>query len=178
MEKLLLVTGVTLGMLAVIGLVWVWLTPSDNAPTPTVTPEDERRAADAAAAAGPSMYSRLGHGAIVAAVDHFYHRVLSDPLLKPYFDHLSPEGLTRLHQHQALLIGQVLGGPRHFEMDQLAEAHRSLQITHDAYWRTVGHLGAVLTGLQVPRDIVMHLLQTLYDVEALIVDEPAPAPVG
>ncbi|WP_431881722.1 group I truncated hemoglobin [Micromonospora chalcea] len=171
MDEPLLILGVTLLALGAISLLWWWLTPADDdpAPTPTLTERPP------AGAPQPSMYARLGHGAIVAAIDQFYHRVLGDPELRPYFDRLSPDGLARLHRHQALLIGQLLGGPVHFDLAQLGHAHRHLGISHDAYWRAVMHLGAVLTGLRVPRDIVLHLMAALYDAESSIVSEPVAA---
>lgn len=164
----LFVIGVTVIAMGVIGLVWLLLTPADDSPAPAPT------LAGPTGPGEPSMYARLGHGAIVAAVDQFYHRVLGDPQLRPYFDHLDAQGLSRLHRHQALLIGQVLGGPRHFDLTQLGHAHRHLRITHDAYWRVIMHLGAVLTALDVPRDVVAHLLTALCEAESSIVNDTAP----
>lgn len=156
---------------AVVGITAIWLLLSP--PNPAGSQPRHAAGETPPAPAGPqrSMYERLGAGGIRAAVDQFYHRALGDPMLAPYFGDLTPEGLSRLHRHQALLIGQVLGGPKTFELHELAIAHRRLHITPDAYWRTVGHLAAVLAGLDVDKDIVMHLLDALFDMQELIVTD-------
>jgi hemoglobin len=116
-----------------------------------------------------SMYDRLGVPNIRTAVDQFYNRVLGDPECVDYFEHLDLEGRASLKRHQALLIGQLLGGPVHYVMDDLRQAHRTFVITNDAYARIVMHLLAVLYTLHVPSDIVVHLQTKLEEARPLIV---------
>lgn len=169
---LLLVAGAAV----LIAAAWRLLAPHDER-------AGERLAGPAAAEQNPAreretMYERVGAGNIRAAVDQFYHRILGDPRLAHHFDGVD---LGRLRRHQALLIGQILGGPVHFELHQLAIAHRRLRIDHGTYWITVGHLLAVLTGLGVPRDVVLHLCAALYDAQDLIITDgfvPADLPAS
>jgi hemoglobin len=121
-----------------------------------------------------SMYEQVGVPAIRVAVEQFYRRVLNDPACAGYFQHLTTDGLDRVRRHQALLIGQVLGGPVHFhDLGVLATVHQHLHITNDAYAVVVGHLLAVLYGLNVPSDIIKHLAGALEDVRGLVVYEPS-----
>lgn len=67
-------------------------TASGNAPAPTEAKDvvvkacPAAQAAEAAPAASGSLFERLGgKGAVEAAVDVFYKKVLADPQLSPFF---------------------------------------------------------------------------------------------
>lgn len=117
---------------------------------------------------GQSAYDTVGVNAIRTAVDQFYALVTCDPVLSPYFALID---LERLHRHQALFIGQLWGGPVHFDLDKLVTAHRHLQIPALAYWRTVGILMTVLTRLEVPDWICQFTLSALYDIRGKVINE-------
>jgi hemoglobin len=97
-----------------------------------------------------SLYDRLGGAATVAvAVERFYERLLADPQLAPYFRDVD---LPRLKRHQALVIGNVLGGPAAYQGSGLAAVHASLGITDADYDAVSAHLLATLDELGAGRD--------------------------
>lgn len=118
------------------------------------------------------MYNRVGVDAIRVAVDQFYNRVLADPRLEHYFQGLDAAARGRLRQHQARFVGQVLGGPVHFELSRIMEVHNGLKISNDDYWYVVHHLLAVLSGLGVEDEIVGYVADQLAKIRIYVV---APA---
>ncbi len=124
---------------------------------------------------GRSAYDVVGVEAIRTAVDQFYALVNADQLLRPYFATVDRE---RLHRHQALFIGQLWGGPVHFDLDELVTAHRRLHISATAYWRSVAALMAVLTRMQVPDWICQFTLSALYDVRDKVINERPDCTAG
>lgn len=121
---------------------------------------------------GRTAYDTVGVDAIRAAVEQFYAVVAADPLLAGYFNGIDRDRLIR---HQALFLGQLWGGPVHFDVDGLVTAHRDLGITAEAYWRTVAHLMTTITGLGVPDWVCLFTLATLYDVRGKVIAAPVPA---
>lgn len=122
-----------------------------------VVPRDDR---------GRTPYDLVGHDAIVTAVDQFYSKVCSDPDLSDFFAQIDMKTLKR---HQALLIGQLWGGPVVFPLERLHDVHQPLQISADQYWRVVGHLMTTLTHLNVPDWICLFTMVRLYQARTLIV---------
>lgn len=99
-----------------------------------------------------SDYEAVGGGpAVKVVVDDFYQRVLADPELTHYFDGID---MIRLKRHQALLVGQVLGGPAEYDGRSLQEAHHGLGVTKPHFDRVVGHLAGALKDAGVPDDIL------------------------
>lgn len=98
----------------------------------------------------PSLYERLGGGgAIDAAVDLFYRKVLADDLLSPFFDGVDMTG--QIAKQKAFLT-MVTGGPNEYTGADMREAHKGLVARgiSDAHFdAVVGHLGATLTELGV-----------------------------
>ncbi len=66
-----------------------------------------------------------GEGAVNAAVDLFYDRVLADPMLAPFFRDID---MSRLKAHQFAFLSQALGGPRQYSGTVMSQAHARLQI--------------------------------------------------
>ena len=99
-----------------------------------------------------SDYDAIGGAAAVkVVVEDFYQRVLSDPELVDYFEGVDMPALKR---HQALLVGQVLGGPANYDGRSLGEAHHDLGITKPHFDLVVGHLAGALKDAGVPDDII------------------------
>jgi hemoglobin len=98
-----------------------------------------------------SIYDRIGGaGAVRAAVDDFYARVLADPRLAPFF---SGTDMNRLKAHQRAFIAAAIGGPEVFSGRDMAAAHAGLGIADADFDAVVGHLAGTLSGLGVPADI-------------------------
>lgn len=118
---------------------------------------------------GRTAYEAVGVVAIRTAVDQFYSAVCADPVLAPYFHGVE---MDRLKRHQALFLGQLWGGPVHFDAERLESCHRHLNVSASAYWRVVGHLMTVLTSLRVPDWVCLFTLATLYDIRDRVVTVP------
>lgn len=89
-----------------------------------------------------SLYDEIGGArAIKVAVSVFYHRVLGDPELEPWFGGVD---LDRLKGHQQAFLSAALGGPDLFTGRTMGAAHAGLAITVDAFDRVLEHLAYTL----------------------------------
>jgi len=103
-----------------------------------------------------SLYERIGgEAAVNAAVDLFYEKVLADPLLIPFFEGTD---MVRQRGHQKLFLTFAFGGAPGYPGRSMREGHAHLvkekgmsDIHFDA---VMGHLGAALTELSVPADLI------------------------
>ncbi|MFI5490718.1 group 1 truncated hemoglobin [Micromonospora echinaurantiaca] len=119
-----------------------------------------------------SHYERIGGAASVkAAVDVFYDKVLADPEVAGYFDHVD---MAQQRRHLALMLTVVLGGPDEYPGRGLAEAHRPLRIPAAHYDIVGAHLVATLTELGVPEDVIAHVRDVLAKVQDQVVTPARP----
>lgn len=89
-----------------------------------------------------TLYEALGGaGAVSAVVDIFYDRVVSDPMLAPFFAGVD---LQRLRRHQAMFVTMATGGPPPAIPFDLRMAHQRLAIGDEHFDRVVQHLVAAL----------------------------------
>lgn len=99
-----------------------------------------------------SIFDQLGGGgAIGAAVDDLYDRLLADPVVAPYFQGVV---MGELSKHLRMFLAAALGGPDLYRGRDMRSAHARLRITHEAWDRTVGHLLAVLSDLRVEQPLI------------------------
>jgi hemoglobin len=99
-----------------------------------------------------SIYEAIGGaGAVTAAVDLFYVKVLEDPALAPYFDGTD---VDRLRSHQRAFLTAALGGPELYDGRSMADAHRGLAITDAAFGQVATHLSDTLSELGLDDDTV------------------------
>jgi hemoglobin len=95
-----------------------------------------------------TIYEAIGGGdAVSAAVDQFYHRVLADPCLAPYFDGVD---VAEIKRHQRAFIAAAVGGPEVYRGRSMTDAHAHLNVTPDDFDTVVDHLVATLASLGVP----------------------------
>lgn len=114
-----------------------------------------------------TIYDRIGGAdAISAAVDLFYRKVLGDDRVNPYFEGVN---IGRLKAHQRAMITAVAGGPNSYEGRSMAEAHRGLDITNEAFDIVVGHLVATLQELGVPQDEIDRMAPPVLELRSDIV---------
>ena len=98
------------------------------------------------------IYDQIGGaGAVSAAVDLFYSKVLDDPSLAGYFDAVD---MGDLRAHQRAFFTAALGGPSIYEGRDMGAAHAGMGITGEAFDAVVIHLGDTLTQLGVPPDTI------------------------
>lgn len=125
----------------------------------------------------PSMYDAVGGAeALRVAVDRFYERVTTDPVLAPYFVGVD---MARLRRHQALFLAQVLGGPSDYDGRALADAHAGLGISGEHYDLVGAHLLSVLQELGVDAGIQVRVSEAIADLKDQVVGgQPAPDDPG
>jgi hemoglobin len=98
----------------------------------------------------PSLFARLGgEAAIEACVIGFYERVMSDPQLAHFFEHLDMDAQIR---KQIAFMSMAFGGPNRYTGRDLRLAHEGLVVKglNDVHFDgVVGHLGTTLGELGV-----------------------------
>jgi len=115
-----------------------------------------------------SLYDQLGgDGAITAAVDAFYQRMLADPALSAWFVGID---LGSLKEHQRAFLAVGLGGPELYEGREMRTAHRGLGITHEVYSRSIEHLSDALRELGVQPDVLVQVTKRIEAMRAMIVE--------
>jgi hemoglobin len=123
-----------------------------------------------------SIYDSIGGaGAVRAAVDDFYARLLADPGLAPFF---AQTDLPRLKAHQRSFIAAAIGGPEIFTGRDMAAAHAGLGITDAQFDAVVAHLVETLAGLGVPVEVIGQIGAVLTPLRASVVTAPAVHAAG
>ena len=123
----------------------------------------------------PPLYSRIGGSAAVqAAVDLFYTKVLADTRVNGFFEGV---GMERQKQMLATFLTVAFGGPNNYTGKNLRDGHRHLvkQGLNDSHFDTIiGHLGATLTELSVPSELIGEAAAIAESVrsDVLCKDEP------
>lgn len=106
-----------------------------------------------------SLYDRLGGStAVQATVTKLYEKVLSDPLLIPFFKDVDVE---RLRRSQAAFVTVAFGGPTSYNGKSMRQAHQHLVARGlgDRHFDAVaGHLQAALTELGVAAELIAEAL--------------------
>ncbi len=85
-----------------------------------------------------TLYDRIGGArAVQQMVESFYTRVLGNPSLRPYFDHVAMDKLRRM---QFEFFSAALGGPIRYTGRPVIHAHQGHGITREAFQAFVEHL--------------------------------------
>lgn len=106
-----------------------------------------------------SLYDRLGgEAAIQAAVVRFYEKMLADPELAGFFEHMD---MQRQIDKMIAFMSLAFGGPSDYDGPGLQEAHaglvkRGLGGAH--FDKTAGHLDATLIELEVSPELRAEVL--------------------
>ncbi len=102
-----------------------------------------------------SLYDRLGgEAAVNAAVDLFYGKVLDDYRINRFFDGLD---MSKQAAHLKAFMAVAFGGPNQYTGRSLRDGHAKLvkKGLNDAHFdAVVEHLGATLTELNVPAELI------------------------
>ncbi|MDP9036105.1 MAG: group 1 truncated hemoglobin [Myxococcota bacterium] len=106
-----------------------------------------------------SLFDRLGgEGAVSAAVDIFYSKVMADPQLAPFFAGIP---IDRLVKKQQAFMTMAFGGPNDYTGRDLRSAHAaSVQrgLGDEHFDAVAGHLVASLRQLKVPENLINEVL--------------------
>ncbi len=107
------------------------------------------------AAQTASLFDRIGgEGAVDAAVDVFYRKVLADDRVNSFFEGVDME--TQAAKQKAFLT-MAFGGPNNYSGEDMRKGHAHLveQGMNASHFDVImEHLGATLTELGVPGDLI------------------------
>lgn len=95
-----------------------------------------------------------GAGAVDAAVDIFYRKVLSDDSINQFFE---TTDMDAQRAKQKAFLTMAFGGPNNYTGEDMRKAHAPLVAKglNEAHFNAVaGHLQATLEELNVPADLV------------------------
>jgi hemoglobin len=102
-----------------------------------------------------SLYEQIGgEGAVNAAVDIFYRKVLKDDRINRFFDGVDMD--KQAAKQKAFLI-MAFGGPHNYSGEDMRKGHAHLvkQGLNDAHFDAVmENLGATLAELNVPGQLI------------------------
>lgn len=100
-----------------------------------------------------SLYEQLGgEGAVNAAVDIFYRKMLSDERVSRYFESVDMDG--QIAKQKAFLT-MAFGGPNHYSGRDMRNAHAKLKGLGDEHVDVViEHLGGTLRELGVAEALI------------------------
>ncbi|MGB9094322.1 MAG: group 1 truncated hemoglobin [Gallionella sp.] len=102
-----------------------------------------------------SLYEEIGgEGAVNAAVDIFYRKVLRDDRIKRFFDGVD---MDKQAAKQKAFLTMAFGGPHHYSGEDMRKGHAHLVAKglNDSHFDAVmENLGATLTELNVPGNLI------------------------
>lgn len=102
-----------------------------------------------------SLYDELGgNGAVDAAVDVFYRKVLSDDRISHFFDAVDMD--TQIAKQKAFLT-MAFGGPNNYTGQDLRTGHAHLVkrgLNGDHFQAVAENLNATLQELKVPQPLI------------------------
>ena len=102
-----------------------------------------------------SLYEKIGgEGAVNAAVDIFYRKVLQDDRIKRFFDGVDME---KQAAKQKAFLTMAFGGPHNYTGEDMRKGHAHLvkQGLNDTHFNAVmEHLGGTLMELKVPGHLI------------------------
>ncbi|NOT67078.1 MAG: group 1 truncated hemoglobin [Methylophilaceae bacterium] len=102
-----------------------------------------------------TLYERIGgEPAVDAAVNIFYRKVLNDHRINRFFDNTD---MDKQLAKQKAFFTMAFGGPNNYTGQDMRNAHANLVKTglnEDHFNAVMEHLGATLTELNVPGDLI------------------------
>ncbi len=106
-----------------------------------------------------SLFERIGGDAAVrSTVVKMYDKILDDPELAPFFDHVN---VDQLRHSQSAFVTYAFGGPNHYSGKSMRAAHADA-VSHglnDSHFdRVAMHLKSAMEELGVPEDLIKESL--------------------
>ncbi|MGB5758065.1 MAG: group 1 truncated hemoglobin [Acidimicrobiales bacterium] len=114
-----------------------------------------------------SIYDTIGGDTLVAeAVEKFYTRLKSDPIIGEFFEQTD---VARLKTHQRMFLTAALGGPDAYEGRDMRAAHAHLQITDTDFDLFLEHLAETLAEVGAKPARIAEVLEALAPLRLEIV---------
>ena len=121
-----------------------------------------------------TLYQRVGgYDAIAAATDDALPRLLKDPEIKAYFDHMSQDSIRKLRQHFVDFLVDAAGGPAYYVGRDMRTTHLGMGITEGQWQAFVADIGATLEHLHVPERETGEFLGLMETLKQEIVENRA-----
>lgn len=99
-----------------------------------------------------TLFDELGgKGAVDAAVDIFYQKVLGDDSISHFFTNTDME---EQRAKQKTFLAYAFGCPMNYTGKNMRDAHAHLDLNEDHFNAVAGHLVATLNDLQVPQNLI------------------------
>ena len=102
-----------------------------------------------------SLFEKIGgEGAVNAAVDIFYRKVLADDRINQFFEGVD---MDKQSAKQKAFLTMAFGGPHNYSGEDMRKGHAHLVAKglNDSHFDAVmENLGATLTELNVPGDLI------------------------
>lgn len=104
-----------------------------------------------------TIFEQIGGAAAVnAAVDIFYRRVLTDPLISHFFDDVD---MDRQIGKQKAFLTMAFGGPNNYTGADMRKAHKHLKLKEEHFQAVAGHLQGTLQELNVPQNLIDEVMK-------------------
>jgi hemoglobin len=118
-------------------------------------------------AAEVNLYEAIGgEPALVAVVDDFYGRVLSDAQLAAFF---AGANMPKLKGRQVEFFAAALGGPDLYQGASMRQVHAGRGISQADFDRVAFHLAGSLADAGVPPEIITKITAAILPLAADIV---------
>jgi len=99
-----------------------------------------------------TLFDKIGGmGAVNAAVDIFYTKVLKDDLIKHFFEKID---MTTQAGKLKAFLAYAFGAPLPYSGKQMKEAHAYMKLTEAHFNAVAGHLVSTLQELNVPQNLI------------------------
>lgn len=106
-----------------------------------------------------TLFEKLGgRDAVDAAVDIFYSKVTTDPILAPFFQSVD---MKRQRAKQKAFLTMAFGGPNNYDGKDMRTAHAPLVakgLSDKHFDAVAGHLQATLQELAVPAALIENVM--------------------
>ncbi len=110
-----------------------------------------------------SLFEEIGgEGAVDAAVDLFYKKVLADDRISQFFDSVDME--NQLVKQKAFLT-MAFGGPNDYSGKDMREAHKHMNLTEEHFGAVAENLVGTLNELGVPEEKVNSVVEICLSVK-------------
>jgi len=114
---------------------------------------------DAYSGGDETLFAQLGGaGAVDAAVDIFYRRVLNDPYVVPFFEGVDME---KQAVKQKAFLTMAFGGPHNYTGKDMREGHRHLikmGLNDSHFDHILMHIRSTLAELGVGKDLITQVI--------------------
>lgn len=120
-----------------------------------------------------SLYHKLGgKGAIDAAVEAFYVKVLSDDRIKHFFDDIN---MNKQRRKQKEFLSAAFGGPIPWTGKDMRKAHAGMKLTEVHFNAVAENLQKTLEEMKVPKELIDQVMAIAASTHDDVLNKPKAA---